>query len=125
MCFFDKFDSLCRAHGKSANGVAKELGLSSGVVTTWKQNKTTPRHTTIKKIADYFHMSVDDLMRGVGDGLSEPSTAGERIPTDEDIQAAFWGGYKDLTQDEISAMWDEVRAYAQFKAEEARRKKKK
>lgn len=90
MCFFDKFDSLCRAHGKSANGVAKELGLSSGVVTTWKQNKTTPRHTTIKKIADYFHMSVDALMRGVGDGMTEP--AGHRPLSDDEIKYAFFGG---------------------------------
>ena len=61
MCFFDKFNALCQSKGKSANAVAKELGLSSGVVTLWKQNKTTPRSETLKKVADYFHVSVDFL----------------------------------------------------------------
>lgn len=71
MCFFDKYNALCQSRGKSANAVAKELGLSSGVVTLWKQNGTTPRSETLKKVADYFHVSVDFLTNSETDPVAK------------------------------------------------------
>lgn len=62
MSFFDKYNALCRSKGKTANSVAKELGLSSGSCTVWKKNKSTPRPETLKLIADYFNISVNDLL---------------------------------------------------------------
>lgn len=67
MCFFDKYAFLCRSVGKSANAVAKEIGLSSATTTVWKKHKSIPRLDTLKKVADYFHISIEDLMRGVED----------------------------------------------------------
>jgi transcriptional regulator with XRE-family HTH domain len=45
------------------NPVAKELGLSSGSVTSWKNGKV-PHYSTLLKIADYFNVSVDYLLTG-------------------------------------------------------------
>lgn len=67
MCFFDKYELLCRQHGKSANAAAKEIGLSSGATTVWKKQRSVPRLGTLKKVADYFHISIDTLMQGVED----------------------------------------------------------
>lgn len=69
--FWNKFVALCAEKGKKPNPVAKELGFSSGSVTSWKQG-ATPHDTTLKKIADYFGVTVDDL-------LAEPSPS----PVDE------------------------------------------
>lgn len=55
--FWDRFVSLCAKRSTTPNAVANELGLSSGSVTAWK-NGATPRATTIKKIADYFGVSI-------------------------------------------------------------------
>lgn len=59
--FYDKYYSMCFATGKSPNAVAKEIGVSSGAVSEWKKGRV-PRFETLQKIADYFHVSVLDLL---------------------------------------------------------------
>jgi transcriptional regulator with XRE-family HTH domain len=59
--FWNTFLDLCSERGVSPNAVAAELGKSSGSVTAWK-NGTVPRETTLRKIADYFGVSVDLLI---------------------------------------------------------------
>lgn len=58
--FWDNFVTLCVKNNTKPNPVAKELNLSSGSVTKWK-NGATPNDTTLKKIADYFGVTVEDL----------------------------------------------------------------
>ena len=59
--FWENFVSLCAKNGTSPNAVAAQLSLSSGSVTAWKGG-SVPRETTLKKIADYFDVSVDFLI---------------------------------------------------------------
>lgn len=59
--FWTQFQLLCSKIGKSPNGVAKEIGLSSGTVTFWKNGKI-PKSDTLKKLADYFGVTVDYLL---------------------------------------------------------------
>ena len=58
--FWDRLIELCNQRGISPNFVAKELGITSGTVTSWKKGGV-PRDTTMKKIADYFGTSVSYL----------------------------------------------------------------
>lgn len=76
MDFFTNYNQLCKAAGKSANGVAKELGVASGSVTQWKRG-STPRPATIEMIAEYFGVTPEELLFGT---KKEPS-----IPTDEEL----------------------------------------
>lgn len=41
--------------------------------------------------------------------------------TDSNIKAALWGGDKDLSQEDIDALWDDVRAYAEFKTQQRKK----
>lgn len=59
--FWEAYYSLCLKIKKSPNAVAKEMGCSSGAVTSWKQGKV-PHHKTLLKIAGYFDVSVDSLL---------------------------------------------------------------
>lgn len=59
--FFDVYSSLCVSMQKTPNGVAKELGFASASVTQWKHG-STPRPAALKKIADYFGVSVHYLL---------------------------------------------------------------
>ena len=61
--FWENYVALCSKKGVAPNAVAAELRKSSGSVTAWK-NGTIPRETTLKKIADYFEVSVDTLLYG-------------------------------------------------------------
>lgn len=88
--FFDQYAALCKAKGKTPNGVAKELGLPSSSVTQWRQGGT-PRPQTLQKIADYFSVSVEHLLTGAGPGdikKERPAENGEALEKDlpEDIQ---------------------------------------
>ena len=62
--FWTRYQALCQQIGKSPNGVAKEIGLSSGTVTFWKNGKI-PKSETLQKLADYFGVSVDYLLGNV------------------------------------------------------------
>ena len=59
--FWNNFLILCQQKNKSPNAVAKDLGFSSGSVTEWK-NGRLPRGNTLKKIADYFGVTVESLL---------------------------------------------------------------
>ena len=75
--FWDMFYKLCCAQKKSPNGVAKDLGISSGAITSWKQGRV-PHHSTLLKLADYFGVSVDYLL-GKEDEKKEASNGASDI----------------------------------------------
>lgn len=58
--FWNNFYNLCLQKGISPNAAAKEMKVSSGAVTEWKKGRE-PQMATIKKIADYFGVTVEDL----------------------------------------------------------------
>ena len=59
--FWEIFIKLCVQHNQKPNHVTKALGLSTATATDWKKG-STPRDTTLQKIADYFNVSVDYLL---------------------------------------------------------------
>lgn len=59
--FWDCFYMLCEKAGIKPNPLARDLGISSGSITKWK-NGGIPNGETLIKIADYFGCSVDYLL---------------------------------------------------------------
>lgn len=59
--FWENFVALCDQHETKPNPAAAAMGFSSAVVTKWK-NGTVPRGKTLQKIADYFSVTVNDLL---------------------------------------------------------------
>ena len=58
--FWENYITLCNKIGKSPNGVCSELGFSTAVATKWK-NGALPRDTTLKKISEYFNVTIEYL----------------------------------------------------------------
>ena len=58
--FWDNFKRLCDERGDTPNGICKKLGFSNATATHWK-NGAEPSGKTLKKIADYFGISIDAL----------------------------------------------------------------
>ena len=56
--FWKKYKFLCDKIGKTPNAVAKEIPVSSGIVSEWKKGRE-PLAPTKKKVAEYFHVPVD------------------------------------------------------------------
>lgn len=58
--FWNNFVSLCNEKGKSPNAICKELGFSNATATYWKRG-SVPNDSTLRKIADHFSVSVEQL----------------------------------------------------------------
>ena len=60
--FWDNYMRMCRNKGETPNQVAEMCGVkSSGTVTGWK-NGALPRPSVLKRIAEHFFVTVDDLL---------------------------------------------------------------
>lgn len=67
MAFYENYVQLCNKVGKSPSAVAIELKLGKPSVSRWKTG-TKPRDTTVLKVANYFGVTVEELM---GDGIKK------------------------------------------------------
>ena len=61
MTFWERFYKLCLEHGTKPNPVCKQLGFSNATATHWKAGQL-PGLASLKKIAEYFNVSVDYLL---------------------------------------------------------------
>lgn len=60
--FYSNLCTLCVSKNISVAKVMHDLGFSSGTATRWKQGTAQPSYKTLQKIADYFGVSVDELL---------------------------------------------------------------
>lgn len=61
---YEIFEQLLNQHGITAYRVAKDTGVTTATLTSWKQGKYTPKPEKMQKIADYFGVSLSYLMTG-------------------------------------------------------------
>lgn len=79
MAFYENYVQLCNEVGKSPSAVAIELKLGKPSVSRWKTG-TKPRDTTVLKVANYFGVTVEELM---GKGIKK-----DPIPKDGAVSPA-------------------------------------
>ncbi len=65
MTFYQKLNNICQENGTNVTKVATSLGFAPSAGTTWKRMTGLPRNSTLKKIADHFNMTIDELIEGV------------------------------------------------------------
>lgn len=58
--FYQNFIKACALKGVAPSVAAEEIGYDRSTVTGWKKG-STPKDTTIQKVADYFGISPSDL----------------------------------------------------------------
>lgn len=56
----ESIKNLCKNNNISASQLEKAIGLSQGLISKWA--KTTPSLEKITDIADYFHVSIDEVV---------------------------------------------------------------
>ena len=70
---YTKFDELLRAHGTSVYRVSKATGISASTFTDWKNGRSVPKADKMKRIADFFGVTLDALL---GSGSTESELSG-------------------------------------------------
>ena len=56
---YEKFEELLKKNNVTAYRVAKETGVTTATLTSWKQGKYTPKMEKLQKIADYFGVTTE------------------------------------------------------------------
>lgn len=59
---YEKFIELCEKHNKSQTEVLKECGISPSNAANWRNRGGNVRADVLIKLADYFGISVDELL---------------------------------------------------------------
>ena len=109
------------ATGLSQKELAGKLFVSQQAVARWETDKATPNPETVVKLAEIFGVTTDELL---GKEVNSEEENNSKHSIRENLQAAFWGGEKDLSQEELDAMWNDVERFAAFLAEKKRQEKK-
>ena len=94
--FWENFVLLCNKRLKSPNKVCADLGYSSATATKWK-NGSVPRDTTLKSIADYFGITVEELICDPEEKVTAPT---EPAPTSP-LSPEFYDLVDQLTLKEL------------------------
>ena len=110
---------LRKQRGLTMKELGEKIGVSESTISLYETGRRSPSYEILLKIAEYFGVSVDYLLRG-----NEEKTASQEA--DEllkDELVAFYGEVKDnLDQDDI----DDLKTFMRMKAEikKNRREKK-
>lgn len=119
--FSDRFEELCAARGVKPGRACQEMGLSRSLAAKWKSTGTEkPSADALEKMSAYFGMTIDEIL----DKEKAPAGEDERTITENDIKAAFWGGEKDLSAEEIDDLWEDARSYIAYKTEQMKKKRR-
>lgn len=110
--FFNKYLKLCNSVGKTPSKCALEMGISKVAVTNWKNRGNMPTDANLRKIADYFGITVDYLLgnektsaeNGEGDIITHKIVAmggmnGDDTRTVSKKQLDKWAELIDATRD--------------------------
>ena len=96
---YTRIEALCAQKGIRPGRLCNDLGLSRALVTDLKMGrKKSVNAETAQKIAAYFGISVGQLL-----GQQEASDVLEQV------DVAFYGDFKELTEDEKNTVRDMVR----------------
>jgi len=113
--FFTRLEELCKAKSKSTTAVCAEIGIAKTTVSYWRNKADViPKQDVLKKIANYFDVSVDYLI-----GKTDKQKSDSTEVTMGDIKFALWGGDASIVDDE---MLEDVKDFARMLAEKKKRK---
>lgn len=84
MTFYENYVQLCNQINKSPSAVAIELKIGKPSVTRWKSG-VKPRYATAMKVANYFGVTVEELM---GKGIKKDPIPKDGAASGEDKEAA-------------------------------------
>ena len=103
---YERIEDICNQKGIRPGRICNDLGLSRGLMTDLKMGrKKSVSAQTAQKIAGYLGVSVGYLLGEEDRDLLD------------DVDVAFYGAYKELSEDEKETVRDMVRLMRQRRAQ--------
>ena len=108
---------LCERDGIRPGRLCDELGISRGLMTDLKMGrKKGVSAETAQKIASFFGVSVGVLL-----GIEDSAAQGSHPPIHlEQVDVAFYGAYKELSDEDKETVRDMVRIMRERRADKQR-----
>ena len=109
---YEVFEKLCKERGVTAYRVCKATGLTTASISNWKAGRYTPKMDKMKKIADYFGVSVNYLMTGQMDGYYEnddTAAIAQQIFDNHDLRVLF-DAARDASPEDLQTTYDMLMA---------------
>ena len=110
--FYDLYCELCQKNGLTPSGAAMKIGFNRASVTMWKNTGKAPKQELLMKIADFFGVTTDYLLGNE----NAPTEGGERIDVLDEVDVAFYGEFKELSEDDKDTIRDMVRIMRERRA---------
>lgn len=66
---YKNFKQLLEERNITAYRVGKDTGIAQSTLSDWKTGKSAPKVDKLQKIAAFFGISLDDFIRGDGNGV--------------------------------------------------------
>lgn len=76
--FYTNFVKLCNRKGIAPTAAAVEMGFHRSDATRWSKG-ADPRRTTLEKVADYFGVTVSDLIGDDSAQKEKPTAQGDGL----------------------------------------------
>ena len=101
--FFDTLQALCDEKGIAMSTLLDQVGMSRGNIARWKATDKPPKAATVLKLAAALGV---DRSR-----LETPEVGREPEVHDvlDDVDIAFYGEYKELSEDDKAVLRDMVK----------------
>lgn len=109
--FWERFTQICEAQKKTPTRVARDIGISSGNPSAWRDGRV-PNMKIVQKLSEYFGVEPTYFLE---ETINPPV---QNEPREEDLRYAMFGGLE--VSDEA---WEKVKAFARFAAEEDRKRR--
>lgn len=105
--FFDTLQALCDEKGIAMSALLDHVGMSRGNIARWKATDNPPKPATLIKLAEALGVDRKRLERAAESQEAETEMSAHDILDDVDI--AFYGEYKELSEDDKAVLRDMVR----------------
>ena len=92
--FYDNFIRLCAKENISPSAAAEEMGFYRSVVTRWGKGGNV-RKATLERVANYFGVTVDDLIGDDSAQKEKPTAQGDGLKLDSYEDIDQWLGTLD------------------------------
>ena len=98
--FKQNFINFCNKKGESPSFVCRQVGLAPATFSCWDEN-SIPRQATLQRIADYFGITPEALLRGPAEKVAAPPDLSPSLPP---LSPEFYELLNQMTLQELAEL---------------------
>lgn len=119
---YEIFEELRIKKGVSVYRISKETGVPQSTLSAWKAGEYTPKQDKLKKIADYFGVTVDYLLGNEQKNKPALAKEDERDITFDDFTYALHNEAQELTDENKQKLLEMARLFKLSQDQEKNKK---